>query len=70
MPDFEAAKGGGIRKGRFGVLLYMSAQLALQNRFEKRGDFVFGARGLKFNPAVPEIPDRPCKIETFGDLPH
>jgi hypothetical protein len=70
MPDFEAAKGGSAGQWRLGVLLNMSAQLALQNGLEKGAHFVLVPGGLKFNPAVAEIAHRPGNIEPLRDLPH
>jgi hypothetical protein len=69
MPDFETGKSGRVGEGRFGMLPDMPAQFALQNRFEKRADFLFLARREKFHPAVAQIPDGAGHIKAFGDLP-
>jgi hypothetical protein len=70
MPDFEAAKGGWIGQGRFAVLLNMSAQLALENGFEKGAHFLNFAGRLQFHTAIAEIADRTGNVKTLSDLPH
>ena len=70
MPDFETAKGGRVMERRFAVLLNMSAQLALENGFEKGAHFLLFAGGLKFHPAVREIEYGTGHVETLRDISH
>jgi hypothetical protein len=65
MPDFEAAKGGGIGQGAFAVLLNMSAELALEDGLEKGAHFLLVAGSLKLYPAIAEIADRPGDVEAL-----
>ncbi len=53
-----------------GVLLNMSAQLALQNRFQKRAHFFVVAGNLEFYAAVAEIADKAGHVETLRDVPN
>jgi hypothetical protein len=70
MPDLKAAKGRGIRQGRFVVFPDVTAKLALEDRIKKVADFVFFARSLKLDPAVGQIAHRPGYVEALGDVPN
>src|SRR5256714_8867831 len=70
MPDFEAAKGGGIGRRRFAVLLNMSAQLALEDGFEKGAHFLLVADGLELDAAVAEIAHGTGHVKTLRDVPY
>jgi hypothetical protein len=69
MPDLKAAKGRGIRHGRFVVFPDVTAKLALEDRIEKFADFVFFARSLKLDPTVGQIAHRSGYVEALGDVP-
>jgi len=69
MPDFETTKGGRIGQGRFAVLLNVSAQLALENGFEKGAHFLVVAGGLKFHAAIVEVANRTGDVKTLRDVP-
>jgi len=51
------------------MLLNMSAQLALEDRVEKRAHFHLVAGGLEFHAAVAEIAHRAGDVEPFRDIP-
>ena len=70
MPDFEAAESWRIGQGRFAVLLNMSAQLALEDGFEKGAHFFLVAGGQKFHAAVVEVADGTGHVEALRDVPH
>jgi hypothetical protein len=70
MPDFEAAKGGGIGQRRFAMLFDMSAEFALENGLEKGADFLLVAGDLKFHAAVAEIAHGPGNVKTLCNVPH
>lgn len=70
MPNFEAAESGRIGQRRFAVLLNMSAQLAVEDRFEEGAHFLLLAGSLKFHAAVGEIADGTGNVEPLRDLPH
>jgi hypothetical protein len=70
MPDFEAAKGGGIGQGHFVVLPDVGAELALENRVEKCAHFLFFTSGLEFDATVAEIAHRASDVEPFRDIPN
>lgn len=52
MPDFEAAKVRRVGEGRFGVFSDVPAQLALQDRLEKRVHFFFLTGSEELHPSV------------------
>jgi hypothetical protein len=70
MPDFETAKGGRIGQWSFAMLLNMSAQLALEDGFEKSADFLLVAGGLELHAAVAEVAHGTGNVKTFRDVPH
>ena len=48
----------------------MSAQLALENSFEKRADFLLIAGGLEFHATVAEILHGTGNVKTLRDVSH
>ena len=69
MPNFEAAKRRRIGHGRFAMLLNMSPQLALQDRFKKGAHFFFVAGRLQFHATIAEIANETGHVKTLRDVP-
>ena len=48
----------------------MSAQLALEDRFQKIAYFLFVAGRLQFHSSVAQVPDEAGYIKTFRNVPN